>query len=649
LLDPESQTERGDEQRDYGFWVALLAFFYASLYLLQHMGTPLGQIAVLDGREILAWASAFAQGEWPGEPFYRAPFYPLLLSGLLRLGVSEADYMLAAQLLNLAAHVLSAWLIYCIGIRVWQHKSAALVSGALYSVFPLAAFYVGEPLDISLGTCFFLAALLCLLGGARERSWLGAAAAGLLMALAVATRPHFLTVAIILPILPLLLRSGEARIQLTTSAAALTIGLLGLGTLNAWQSGQFQILPSQGGYNLWAANKPGANGLYYQQQFSFLSHDKLANPARLESEQIYQLETGQPADEVAYGAIASYWRERAVSSIIDQPGAWLSLELRKLAALLHNTEQYNNKTFAFHKANNAVLRFNPLSWGVLLVAGLAGLVGAWRKPELQALLLVGASYAAGVLLFYASARFRFPLVGLLCIGAGGLILLWQQRSVAATRTLWPWLLGFIGIGVFCFYPFSWSKASATFDEDRLLLARAHAQLGQYRKSITLLDEIVAQPHNQQRALDLLCSAQFNHLRELQPAQWMAVLPKGIDACRRVADQSPQAEWILAFELWLSGHHDLAISGWRSIATASGVEMQRALACLILADQLAIEERRMLADLPASKKTDLLLLAESTRGDHAATEELQHRYHGRAVAQEQQWLLQVFKTKENGTQ
>jgi hypothetical protein len=42
---------------------------------------------------------------------------------------------------------------------------------------------------------------------------------------------------------------------------------------------------------------------------------------------------------------------------------------RKVYALLNDWEQYNNKTYAFHQARSPWLRWNPLSWGVLLVPG----------------------------------------------------------------------------------------------------------------------------------------------------------------------------------------------------------------------------------------------------------------------------------------
>ena len=636
---------------DRGIWVAIVAFSYAGIYLVHHIGTPLGQVEVLDGREIIAWANVLARGEWPGEPFFRAPLYPLLLAAALKLGVPETNVLLTAQLLNLFAHVLSAWLVYQIAGEIWRKQTAALLSGLLFALYPLAVFYVGEPLDISLGCSLFLAGLFCALRGGRPGGFLLSCCAGLLLALAVACRPHFLSAAIALLATPALLCSQPRARFLKTAVmlAGLLFGLLCLGTLNAWQSGQFQVLPSQGAYNLWAANRLGANGRFYEQQLNYFSHDQLANTARLESVRLYQLETGNHGADPDYGAIASYWRRRAVAEIRAQPLDWLLLELRKLAALTHNTEQYNNKTFAFHKARSPILKLNPLAWGLLLTAACASLTAAWRRRELQVLLLISSCYAAGVLMFYASARFRFPLAPLLCVVAGGLVPLWQQRQRFSVAKTWPWILMLGGLSVFCFFPFQWSQAETTFDQDRLLLARAQAQLGQSQDSIDLLGDILARRKNLPRAWDLLCSTHFNRLRELDQSEFAAVLPDAIEACAKVAAVSTQANWILAFEWWWSGRRQQAIVRWQTIAAAKGPEWQRATACLLLADQSDVEIEKALEKLPTKHMNDLLLLAQSSRGNEAARHELGRRYDQQAVERQRSWLRQVFEIRGSGTQ
>ena len=94
---------------------------------------------------------------------------------------------------------------------------------------------------------------------------------------------------------------------------------------------------------------------------------------------------------------------------------------RKAYALLDNWEQYNNKTFAFHKARSPWLRWNPICWGALLVLGVAGAarLGAESPRAARALAAVAAAVAASILLFFVSARFRLPLAAVLAVLAGG--------------------------------------------------------------------------------------------------------------------------------------------------------------------------------------------------------------------------------------
>ena len=70
-----------------------------------------------------------------------------------------------------------------------------------------------------------------------------------------------------------------------------------MGGVNAALSGEFRVLPWQGAFNLWAANRPGAHGRYFEQFARVASYAEGTNPARLESERLYrELNPQAPAD-----------------------------------------------------------------------------------------------------------------------------------------------------------------------------------------------------------------------------------------------------------------------------------------------------------------------------------------------------------------
>src|SRR5262249_31702299 len=152
------------------------------------------------------------------------------------------------------------------------------------------------------------------------------------------------------------------------------------------------------------------------------------NSARLESELLYgrALDKKQPVD---LNEMNAYWREQAWQEFKDQPSAWLKLLAKKAYYLLNDFDQYNNKTYAWHHAESPWLRNNFLSWGILFVfaagilafrgRGLGTMAVDFNCSFIAGVTLVFCTYAAGALLYYASGRFRLPLMPLLCVLVGG--------------------------------------------------------------------------------------------------------------------------------------------------------------------------------------------------------------------------------------
>ena len=384
------------------------------------LSDPLAQSPVLDGRENLFWAQAIQTGTVPAEPFYRALLYPWLLAKIgFAVGLSGG---LAAGL-GLLCHFLNAALVGVIAQRLWQRRAASVLAGGVYACYPVSLWFAVQVLDITLAITLFLLALYALLRVAGERAvgWmlLAGAAAGL----AVVTRPNFLPPVLLFPFLAGALVFIARRKFVAAGLALLWVALpllgilLAQGGLNYQRSGEFRVLPWQGAYNLHAANRVGANGKFYMQRISFAVVRAGQNTTRMESEYLYQ--QAHPNVRAAdVSAMNAYWRAQLVKEVAADPVRWLGLMGRKLAYLVNDWEQYNNLTYAFHKQRLAALHWNPLGWGVLLLGSAVALCfGArfyhWRSVTV--LLLVTAAYAAGVLLFFVSARFRLPLAPLLCV------------------------------------------------------------------------------------------------------------------------------------------------------------------------------------------------------------------------------------------
>ena len=460
-------------------WVVLAlpaaaAFAYALGHLTWYLTTPLGRVPVLDERENLDLAAAIFGGTLPAEPFYRAPGYALLLAGLRAAGIPAAGLFPAALALGAVLQAANAALVALLA-RHWFGPWAGILAGLLLALDPVFVHYATQALDATLALTLFLGGLNFLAAdwrSARPGAWAGASVG---WALATLVRPNFLLPWTALVVAAWALPRGRGP----RGAAALS-GLLLFAGASAWQgrvSGVPGFLPWQGAYNLWAANRPGANGRYYTQSVSLPPALARQNPARVESVLLYEQETNGAPAEVA--RMNAHWRARFRDEAIHHPLRWSALLVRKAYALLNNWEQYNNKTFAFHKARSPWLRWNPVCWGLLLVLGVAGYARLLAESPAQAALAGGAALlvAASVVLFFVSARFRLPLAALLAALAGG--------ALAAPRFWTGWTArrqGFLAAAAALAAGIAFSNLGgvadhSTYVQDHALLARAAYTVG----------------------------------------------------------------------------------------------------------------------------------------------------------------------------
>jgi hypothetical protein len=255
--------------------------------------------------------------------------------------------------------------------------------------------------------------------------------------------------------------------------------LLILGVVQMQWGGEFRVLPWQGSYNFYSANTPGANGKYYTQQLFIADLPPGENPARAESELLYARATGAKPPFVP-AAMEEYWRRRAWSAIEANPGAWLQLMGKKFYYLGNDFDQYNNFTFAWERAQSPWLAWNFLGWGVLFVLAATALPATWAQtrgdPKQRARLagygLIFFAYAGGVLLYYASGRFRLPLAPLLCAIAGGLATApgWRYGRAAA-------LVAALFAAILTFSNFFNAHDESTFIQDETLTAMAASTVG----------------------------------------------------------------------------------------------------------------------------------------------------------------------------
>lgn len=564
-----------------------MAFAYACGHLAWYGDTPLGQVPVLDEQENLNFAVAIARGTLPPEPFYRAPGYALLLATVRLLGVPAAGLFQAALVLGATLHAVNAILVAQLARRLFDSRRAALAAGLLNALHPVFVHYSTQALDAVPALTFFLLGL-CLLAPCLAQPdveptpawrWAGASLA---WAIAVILRPNYLLPWCALPVIAAWIHRPARRRRAVLAAGA---GAVVFAAVAGWQwqvSGEAGFLPWQGSYNLWAANQPGTHGRFYVQRLSLPAAVAAQNPARAESIQLYQQETGAALPDIR--TLNAHWRTRFLEQVWQHPFVWLGLLARKTYALLNDWEQYNNKTFAFHQARSPWLRWNPLSWGLLLVLSVAGAARLFQTAPASAgpLAMIAATCAASVVLFFVSARFRLPLAALTTTLAGGALaapLFWRAWPRRRQLTLATALA--IAAAV-TFSRFDGVRDRATFVQDHALLARAADTVGDdalaWREATAAL---ALQPLHPD-ALRLAIASWFNQLLLDAPipggeSQWRAI-------CRRFLDlpvgTAPDLQAVAALALWRAPQPEAALAVWRKLGATPS-----ALAARLLANDL----------------------------------------------------------------
>lgn len=463
--------------------ILAVVLVYGFLYLGWYWSTPLGMTPVLDGAENIALADKIYQRTLPAEPFYRAMLYPFLLACLRFVGIETDVMMSAAGLLGMFFHILTTLLVARIAFILWKTETASLLAGALYGFYPVAVYFAADPLDITAAAFFLSLGVYLYLQNYAKATLKSGVAAGLAIGTGGLLRANVLVVAGLF-VTDLFVR-GHRRKALAALFAVIVMTVAG-GLAGWWHSGQFRLMPWQGAFVFYSANSETANGKYFNQTVILPDRDLSYNPARLESEILYARETGA-SGSYSIDDFNRFWVNKTLRHVGDNPGQWLGLTLRKVYYLLNNFEQYNNKTYAFHRDMSPQLRYNPLCWGVLLIVAVIALINVTElNSELKRIVLIQLLLAAGTTVFLVSARFRFLLVPLLVALAPGILLV----QTVNRRNLLKSLAAGLIVALTTFSTFFGAADMSTVNSDRMLLAHACARLFDFEGQVYWADQVL---------------------------------------------------------------------------------------------------------------------------------------------------------------
>ena len=377
-----------------------------------------------DEREFVFLANGILQGtgfvDSNGTESVRAPFFPLVLAAALYL--DSGAYALA-HILGVLLGVLGVWLIFQLSFAVFNNRQIALWATVLAAFYPGLVTYSAMMQTETLFIVFFLLAMLLLQRFLEAPRVSVAVLLGLCSGLAGMTRAVFVPFfpLLLLVLLVLRLRSGWVWVrQILIAAFAFIIVLLPWGIRNYGIHQRVVPVSTFAGPSLLLGNNPFTTGTTrLQDGFNQWFFESVEG------------KTGRSPEELSEIQRADISREIAVEYITAHPRRFGELLLRKSHVLLiypiTNSDSYVPAQLVAVIAD-----------GFLLLLATAGLVlASCGRRAMWGLVAVCAFFVGAHVVLHAEARYRLPLVPLLCVlggaGAAGLLSVEGRKRLLESR------------------------------------------------------------------------------------------------------------------------------------------------------------------------------------------------------------------------
>ncbi len=409
----------------------LLATVFWALFWHQTADSVLTRVPLLDESWYLREAARLQEQGLPGDdPFVMSPGYPMLVAagggrapGEDQLLATHPYGLLALQaVLWLACGLIAGCTVTAAGRRAGLGRGSTFAAGALacglFLLYRPAAIYARTILlEIPL-TALVVAALGVLAAG-RTHLVIRVVLAGALLGAAAILRGHVL---VLVPLLlaPVAVWPVRRRVRTLAAGLLVVLALLPVG-LASWHNSvlarRFAGPSLNAGLNLYLGQIPAARGLFTPLAGFDFEHDP-------SGETYLEARMGRPLDGPAEADAA--WFDEAGRIIAAAPGRAVVGWLHKCWLHLQGWEIAQVTPLGAWPEEAPVLRALPVTWSVLVSAGLMGLLLALAVrvstsvPRRQVVFWVA---AVGLLVgaqsvFFVVSRYRLVLAPLLAVLAG---------------------------------------------------------------------------------------------------------------------------------------------------------------------------------------------------------------------------------------
>jgi 4-amino-4-deoxy-L-arabinose transferase-like glycosyltransferase len=425
-------------------WVAMwvVALAVRLLFIAESSGDPLfdSPRQLNDSIYYHHYAQAVAAGQFQEPaPYYLAPLYYHVLGALYFLcGPS----FLAAKIFQCILGAISCCLLYDLGRRLFGN-GVGLLAGLLFSAYGLHIYYSGLLLPTVLVVFLNLCFLRVLVYGGTAPSLLRVTAAGLLLGIAAAAKPHALLLVPLACLWLLAVAPTGRKLFLAGSLAVGTALAVAPFTIhNYLVSDRWVLLTTSAGRNLLKGNGPTANGTH------------VAPPAGLAGISFKDYIDGR-VEPLATIDDSDRLQQAALDHMRSEPAAAIRLLGKKLLLFFNQIELFIRDQFYFARQSSVVLRTGFVAFGWIAPLGLVGLLFAWRRRSplslLHALLLV---QVASFTLLFVLARYRLPAASLLTLFAAAEVMQLVRLRRGPGRSLLVHAVALVLTSALVWTPFS---------------------------------------------------------------------------------------------------------------------------------------------------------------------------------------------------
>lgn len=415
--------------------------FLRILFCIQFHATPFYDHPTLDAKYYDLLAKKVARGQiLQDRAFFMGPLYPYSL-GLVYFLFGE-DYLVPRinqMLLGIACLVL----IYIVGRSLFS-AGVGLTAAGLYALYKPALFYEQTLLSetpMALSCLLFLFIVI----KAEERSglflWF---ISGFALAILALFRGNVLLFA---PVLLLWIMGCEHRKtshifnkktggKMGILMAGLILGLFPATLHNYLAERSFVFVTSNAGFNMYIGNQENSQGLFFL-------------PPRVDMDQdpsgrrIAERDTGR--SPLKSSEVSRYWSSKAYAQIKKKPFSFMKLCFLKFYYFWGTVEIPQIYSMRMFRRFMPVLKW-PLA-GFFLIGPLCliGLICALSSPDRRKIvfiLFIG-TYILSLLPFFMTARYRIPVIPVLCLFAADAIL---KILVSIRKKQWKRFCGFFAGG-----------------------------------------------------------------------------------------------------------------------------------------------------------------------------------------------------------